>query len=29
MIDVKTKDLVHKLSKILVKIAGIIYEKGE
>ena len=29
MKDVKTKDLVYKLSKILVEIAEIIYDKGE
>ena len=29
MKDFKTKDLVYKLSKILVEIAEIIYDKGE
>jgi len=29
MKDVKTKDLIHKLSNLLVEIAGTIYEEGE
>jgi len=29
MKDVMTKDLIHKLSNLLVEIAGTIYEEGE